>query len=205
MFCTSCGREIIDTARFCNYCGRPVQNIAPPSPVYPSLNTQQPYIPTSEQNNGAVWHETAESASYSAADTFSYNASDILSEKLNTNDPDSDTSVSESVISGEAPETEILSQAAAANKTAFSSVFGIRDTAPYPTPGTIPKSGGSISGTYSAPMGGSAINTSVDVTSSTPEKGERKYTLGHILLCLASTAIMAITAGVFAGLYFSVI
>lgn len=34
---------------------------------------------------------------------------------------------------------------------------------------------------------------------------EHKYTLGHLIMCLASTAIMAIVAGVFAGLYFSVV
>lgn len=36
-------------------------------------------------------------------------------------------------------------------------------------------------------------------------KVEKYYTLGHIMLCLAAVAVMAITAGVFAGLYFSVI
>ena len=34
-------------------------------------------------------------------------------------------------------------------------------------------------------------------------KEERYYTFNHILLCLGAAAIMAITAGVFAGLYFS--
>lgn len=36
-------------------------------------------------------------------------------------------------------------------------------------------------------------------------KVEKYYTLGHIMLCLGAVAIMAIIAGVFAGLYFSVI
>lgn len=31
---------------------------------------------------------------------------------------------------------------------------------------------------------------------------ERKYTLGHIIMCLAAVAVMAIVAGIFAGLYF---
>lgn len=39
-----------------------------------------------------------------------------------------------------------------------------------------------------------------------PEEKEPKYyTFGHIALCLAAVAVMAIVAGVFAGLYFSVI
>lgn len=40
----------------------------------------------------------------------------------------------------------------------------------------------------------------------TPQPKEQKYyTLGHIVMCLAAVGIMAIIAGVFAGLYFSVI
>ena len=38
-----------------------------------------------------------------------------------------------------------------------------------------------------------------------PEKPEKYYTFGHIALCLAAVAVMAIVAGVFAGLYFSVV
>ena len=34
---------------------------------------------------------------------------------------------------------------------------------------------------------------------------EKYYTFGHIAMCLAAVAVMAIVAGVFAGLYFSVI
>lgn len=34
-------------------------------------------------------------------------------------------------------------------------------------------------------------------------KVEKYYTLSHLLLCLAAVAVMAIVAGVFAGLYFS--
>ncbi len=38
-----------------------------------------------------------------------------------------------------------------------------------------------------------------------PVKEEKYYTFNHILLCLAAVAVMAVVAGVFAGLYFSVI
>lgn len=37
------------------------------------------------------------------------------------------------------------------------------------------------------------------------EPRERKYTLGHLVMCLIAAGVMAIAAGVFAGLYFSVI
>ncbi len=36
-------------------------------------------------------------------------------------------------------------------------------------------------------------------------KEEKCYTFKHIVMCLAAVAVMAVTAGVFAGLYFSVI
>ncbi len=37
------------------------------------------------------------------------------------------------------------------------------------------------------------------------EKEQKYYTLGHLIMCLAAVGIMAIIAGVFAGLYFSVV
>lgn len=42
-------------------------------------------------------------------------------------------------------------------------------------------------------------------TKQLPVKEEKHYTFNHILLCLAAVAVMAVVAGVFAGLYFSVI
>ncbi len=36
-------------------------------------------------------------------------------------------------------------------------------------------------------------------------KEEKYYTFKHIVMCLAAVAVMAVTAGIFAGLYFSVI
>lgn len=38
-----------------------------------------------------------------------------------------------------------------------------------------------------------------------PEKPEKYYTTKHIVLCLVIAGVMAAAAGVFAGLYFSVI
>lgn len=43
------------------------------------------------------------------------------------------------------------------------------------------------------------------VPAATAEKPEKYYTFGHIAMCLAAVAVMAIVAGVFAGLYFSVV
>ncbi|MGN0649210.1 MAG: zinc-ribbon domain-containing protein [Oscillospiraceae bacterium] len=50
--------------------------------------------------------------------------------------------------------------------------------------------------------------SSYDFTVTAPpeqQKPEKYYTFGHLALCLAAVAVMAIVAGVFAGLYFSAI
>lgn len=48
---------------------------------------------------------------------------------------------------------------------------------------------------------GEQMNPPATETALPPEK---YYTFGHLALCLAAVALMAIVAGVFAGLYFSV-
>lgn len=73
-----------------------------------------------------------------------------------------------------------------------------------PTPNVIPTMGVGTS----SPANANTPNTenpNVAPAPSAPEKPERRYTLGHIFICLAAVAVMAITAGVFAGLYFSVV
>lgn len=181
MFCTSCGREIIDTARFCNYCGRPVQNIAPP-PTYPSQTMGQQGFVSTPDPNMVIQTETSNSTMYSTFNSFSNNFSTASSEPP----------------AAAASETEIPPQQDAANET-FSAAAD-----PYPTPNSIPQSGFGVSGAYSMPTDGTQAAAPAASAPSTPKR-ERKYTLGHIMLCLAAVAIMAITAGIFAGLYFSVV
>lgn len=201
MFCTNCGKEIIDTARFCNYCGRPVANIAPPPPpFYPSQGMGQPYIPapgvtTYGQSNTVINSETAENTVSGTFDAFSENSgTSDPNVVISPNAAEPDTPFPDPMTSGAAAETDNISQQAS-----FSA-----EANPYPTPGNIPKSGGAVSGAYSMPTPDTTVNISAAPPSPEPKR-ERKYTLGHILLCLASTAIMAIAAGVFAGLYFSVV
>lgn len=227
MFCTNCGREIIDTARFCNYCGRPVQTLAPPPPPYQSQNAEQPYtadVSAPEASAPAPNSEPIYGAVSDATDAFPENPSDILdtpgfrtenyddTPEMNADAASSDTVKPDapaygSINSEAAPETGSIPQQPVTNNTSYA--FG--DT--YPTPGAIPKSGASVSygpnasntsGIYSMPTRDTTVNISPEPAAAKPER-ERKYTLGHILLCLASTAVMAIAAGVFAGLYFSAI
>ena len=49
------------------------------------------------------------------------------------------------------------------------------------------------------------FGATVPVKKEKPPKAERYYTFGHIMLCLSAVALMAIVAGVFAGLYFTAI
>lgn len=49
------------------------------------------------------------------------------------------------------------------------------------------------------------VQTTVPLAPVPEEKEPKYYTFGHIALCLAAVAVMAIVAGVFAGLYFSVV
>lgn len=69
-----------------------------------------------------------------------------------------------------------------------------------PTPNSIPTS--NIGETVSAPV----LPSYPPVNAKKQKKPrERKYTLGHLVMCLIAAGVMAIAAGVFAGLYFSVI
>lgn len=85
-------------------------------------------------------------------------------------------------------------------------------TAMLPTPNEIPTNN---LGAPAVPVSASAGTVhGVSATVVTIEKedkkrkkevSERKYSLRHIVMCLAAAAVMAVAAGVFAGLYFSVI
>lgn len=245
MFCTSCGKEIINTARFCNYCGNPVRNIAPPTAPGISQNPGQPYYAPISDPIAPPQSEAPQSVPVSApanapdefaqTDALSDVTSDIISDSIDVlNDTEATPSEAE-LIGSETAETSVSeetptdSEAAPMTSEAVTAPEAAREfsqpgafanaaqpfapngaqpyapngaggfySAPippqYPTPGNIPKSGFSAPG-YQVP--------SAPAPREKPR--ERKYTLGHIMLCLAAVAVMAITAGVFAGLYFSVV
>lgn len=188
MFCTYCGKEIINSARFCNYCGNPVHNIAPIS----TPTTEQSYSAPVPETNKARYETADSSIPDGGVDIFAQSAaetsSDAVSEFSETGTAETETSVFET------------SQINDAQQTSAADTFSTTNHA-YPMPNVIPHSGFGVSGSYSAPASGAE---STPAAPSKPER-ERKYTLGHIMLCLAATAVMAITAGVFAGLYFSVV
>lgn len=190
MFCTTCGRQIINEARFCNFCGAPVRAQAIPA--------QQPAAPAQP---ASTWFDTPASAPISEPsdvpmpEAENASAPDGLGETRDASDAALLSPDSAEVTDG-AAEIPYRAENARQDQNAFYSA-----AAPvYPMPGEIPQSGGDPSANYTAPeQGGSAF--------AAPEKPkpERRYTLAHIILCLSSTAVMAIMAGIFAGLYFSVV
>ena len=194
MFCTNCGKEIIDTAKFCNFCGMPVKNMAASVPITPSepVRAEVQPVPQPEQ--------TAPDYTESTSIPVTENA------------PEMPESISEIPSVDSAPEYESESVSEIAEDTAEPAVeASIADDSAIPTPNNIPTYGASTS-VYSAPPAypTTPVNT-VPITQeikaeTAPEtKPERRYTLGHIMMCLAAVAVMAIVAGVFAGLYFSVV
>ena len=77
---------------------------------------------------------------------------------------------------------------------------------PYAIPQTLPINTQGIS--YAPRTGQNVQNVNIPMKNAVPEEKqdfERKYTIKHIIMCLVSTAVCAIAAGVFAGLYFSVV
>lgn len=192
MFCTNCGREIIDTARFCNFCGTPIQNMAASIPVQPVQPAQsQPVYPQPAQ----PVPDYSESADIPVTENFSENVPEEMTEAAD---------ITENITETEKTETTDMAEVPVENAGETTA-----DTA-VPTPNAIPTYGASES-VYPAPPAypapAQSVNT-IPVQSAvlTPEnRPERKYTLGHIMMCLAAVAVMAIVAGVFAGLYFSVV
>ncbi len=211
MFCNYCGKEIIDTARFCNFCGNPVQRLVPPpipAPAPVSAPITEPIRAAQSQTVNNIPSGVIDNAAENAIEDHSITApdnlgsGDFVTNSSDTNNADQkipDTDIPDTEFSEITPSPEPFAPVDTARQT--SSGFGFSSPysggSAYPTPNVIPQSGQSVSGTYTVP-------SSAVVPEQKPKR-ERKYTLGHIMICLAAVAIMAITAGVFAGLYFSVV
>lgn len=207
MFCNYCGKEIIDTARFCNFCGSPVQKLAPPpiptvDPIPAPLTEPITVVQPETVNNilSSVIDNAAENTTedHSSAAPENFGSNDFNTNSSDTNNVDQnilDTDIPDTAIPNSTPSPEPFAPVDTVRQT--SSGFGFSAPSAYPTPNVIPQSGQSVSGAYTVP-------SSAAVPEQKPKR-ERKYTLGHIMICLAAVAVMAITAGVFAGLYFSVV
>lgn len=197
MFCSNCGKQIMETARFCNYCGakivnfdeNPVKNSAEISENPISIPAEDVKIPENVENPVDLLRTQGDVSSSAEQMNEPPEKGDTPfteTEAKETNDTDDMT---------ETPSSEIQSGMIGAQHRT--------DVSPMPEPSdtrfdvNIPRSE-----PISRPLAQS------EQISASPEKSgqsERRYTLGHIIMCLVSTAVMAIVAGVFAGLYFSVV
>lgn len=213
MFCTNCGRQIIDTARFCNYCGTAVVRDEKPAvqDIPQNLSNNAAFSgnnavpqPTGVQNLSAVLSdeksaeliqtaqaaqtaepiETAEQAAFDGGNEY----------------PEQNIEVKEENISvGKDELSEINLTAEPVSTAADSQNSGsVSDFQQIPQRIESQKSG------FAAASNPNAVREEKN-SSSQNNAAPRMYTIGHIIMCLASTAVMAIAAGVFAGLYFSVV
>lgn len=175
MFCSNCGREIGDNSKFCNFCGLPISQ-----PISQPVSQQ-----ISEQLSQPV---------FQAEDSIT-EASVTVEAVENTSEPITETVQSVPVTLPEPPSSIPIYSA--------------------PQPENIPNMGAAVT-----PQSQDIPNMGLTVTPQpynnsaplqAPGQGnvsekpmpERKYTLGHIIMCLAAVAVMAIVAGIFAGLYFA--
>lgn len=208
MFCINCGKQIVDTARFCNYCGtkvvnfdeKNVQSLAeiPENPL--SIPVEDVKIPENVENSVDLLKMQNDNSSAVS--------------QMNESSDDSDTPFSEN----ETPSSDIQSGAIGAQRSADAALVtepsdaqydtDIEQSEPIGTPLEQSTQTGAIPGQIppiGMTSGQSAPESQTLGQPEQPKQTERRYTIGHIIMCLASTALMAIAAGVFAGLYFSVV
>lgn len=167
MFCSNCGREIGDNAKFCNFCGLPVS---------------QPFSqPVSQSISGAVSQPVSQPIYEPVSESISQPIS-VVEAVENTPEPISEPAQAAESVPVTLPEPP-----------SSTSNFA-------PRPENIPNMGEASA----AQPGIQPQPYQAPPTLQLSEKPmpERKYTLGHIIMCLAAVAVMAIVAGIFAGLYF---
>lgn len=208
MFCVNCGKQIVDTARFCNYCGTKVVDF--------DENIQQSPVEIPENPISAPVEDVKIPENVENSVDLLKMQNDVLPDEplMNEQPENSDTPFSEK----ETIPNDIKSGAVGAQRSA--DVSTAPETSDMQLDVNIPISQSvgqpeaiSQPAVQSEPISqpveqSTPINQPVgqsEPISQPAVRSERRYTIGHIIMCLASTALMAIVAGVFAGLYFSVV
>ena len=186
MFCGNCGKEIIGDTKFCPFCGAEQTAVVIPAASIPAS------MPAGEY---------ADTSALSAPE-----AQSVLSVPITSGAPSESTSAA----SVTAVSTAVIAPAAAPSvpmpNTIPTSNIGLPDTAAPAAPSQA--SPVQAAPSQAAPVqaaAGVAPHPVITVNDEEKPAPERKYSLKHIVMCLAAAAVMAVAAGVFAGLYFSVI
>ena len=192
MYCMNCGRENPEGVKFCCFCGTSANSV-PRSVVEKSDK-----IPENPAENGQIDIDENEAPdSLTAISEVNFGKTEAAS-KINVPPvvPTAPTS-STAPVSPTAP----ISATSPLPSPNFASPQN-----PYAYPQPLPINTQGVS--YAPRAGQNAQNVNIPMKNTVSEEKqdfERKYTIKHIIMCLASTAVCAIAAGIFAGLYFSVV
>jgi len=183
MFCSKCGRPVNENALFCTFCGNPLRGANDGNPKNNEPETTAGSAPVTI--NGAAVGDSVPvyGGSVSASIPMPERHSDftdstpIYKETSSVPLNDSNTDYHEM------PKNSMP----------------MFDTQTADTVLTSPETAANPAET------GSPVSVPIIDIENAPKKVEKYYTFGHIAMCLAAVAVMAIVAGVFAGLYFSVV
>lgn len=181
MFCSQCGKQLDNNALFCTFCGKRTNNPnVTPAAVSQPVGTAPATVQTPIQ-------PTAEPVSAENNAPVSKNSTPISAQ----------SEVQPAAESVTEPTSEPVTESQPAPAAEYST--NSAEAAPAPQPTDL-LNDAPISAPAPAP-----VQTTVPLAPIPEEKEPKYYTFGHIALCLAAVAVMAIVAGVFAGLYFSVV
>lgn len=194
MFCSKCGKPINNNACFCTFCGTPVA--AANNPVSDlaeavPLSSEPEISPVSltAVNSGSVGGGFSDSTSNQSDTSYSDGANPVFNDlRTLPENPVEPPAPTQSII----PPLSSAPLAAELGAPVSEPIVNAENTAPVVTAAPA-----EALSDYPAPQ--------FEPDANAPQKSGKTYTFGHIALCLAAVGVMAIVAGVFAGLYFSVI
>ncbi len=198
MFCRVCGRSMSDSDLFCTWCGTKVLNRRG---VSEESNTGENGEAPVSQNINAEENAPEKSEVISAEEnSIPVNESDSTLKNENVSMPDANGS--EQIY--ESNSTAVSREYAQASKPLGNSING---EVQFSQPDAVQGLTGAQREKAQVPPPPVKFGEEIPINQEVRDnkKPEKYYTSGHIVMCLAAVGIMAIVAGVFAGLYFSVV
>lgn len=229
MFCSYCGKQLGDGARFCSFCGkavsgnviRPAQPIQPVQPVQPiepvqSVETFQPVeqaaaglMGQNVEQEEQIFEPVVQRAEEAASRSVEQTANELFGQTVEQERIEQQ--ISEPVITRAEVEPVGQNVEQAIDRPISEQALS-QPTFNYRPAETVNSATGRQlnetpwTGVDMTVNTGNAANVPnvVNIPNvPTKKEPERKYTFAHLMMCLASTAIFAMAAGIFAGLYFA--
>lgn len=216
MFCSKCGRQINNDALFCTFCGSPTTlaaPVAPAAPAMPAAASIPAGVPTpgsipmsSEGYAASVPLNAAGGAASVTVQGVEEYAADMPEEEYGADTvPAASMPMAEEIADENAENIGDISEPLEYEESTERSLGIEQPAASVP----FPARESAVPELVTAGNAGTVIDFSMPIqtapTTEDSEKPAKYYTFGHIALCLAAVGVMAIVAGIFAGLYFSVI